>query len=161
MKTATALRLTARWLAPWTALALIAGALAGCEAQTDVRGNLPDPEAMAQIKPGVHSRADVTRLLGAPSTVATFSKETWYYIGGRVKTVAFFKPELLERRVVTIHFDKAGRVADIQKMDATKGYSLSMVDRETPTKGKELTVLQQLLGNIGRFGGREGGERSR
>jgi len=162
MKTKPSPRRTVLRLAPLCAVALMSLAMLGCEAQTDVRGNLPDPKAMAQIKPGVHTRADVTRLLGAPSTVATFNKETWYYIGGRVKTVAFFKPELLERQVVTIHFDKAGRVDSVNKIDATKGTTLSMVDRETPTKGKELTVLQQLLGNIGRFGGRDtGGERGR
>jgi len=146
-----------RRCAPLAIVALLAAATIGCEAQTDVRGNLPDPDAVAQIKPGTHTRADVTRLLGAPSTVATFNKEIWYYIGGRVKSVAFFEPEILDRQVVTVKFDNAGRVADISKLDATKGREITLVDRVTPTKGKELTVLQQLLGNVGRFSGRGGG----
>jgi len=140
-------------------LTLLAAATAACEAQTDVRGNLPDPKALAEIKPGVNTRADVTRLLGAPSTVATFDKETWYYIGGRVKTVAFFKPEILNRQVLTVKFDKAGKVTDVEKIDATKDRHIPLVARETPTRGKELTFLQQLIANIGRFGGR-GGEKS-
>ncbi|MEE8334536.1 MAG: outer membrane protein assembly factor BamE [Alphaproteobacteria bacterium] len=138
-------------------MALLAMAAAACEAQTDIRGNFPDPDALAEIKPGVHTRTDVTRLLGAPSTVATFSKETWYYIGGRVKTVAFFKPEILERQVLTVNFDAAGRVTTVEKVDATKTKKIVLVDRETPTKGKELTILQQLIGNIGRFGNRDDG----
>lgn len=133
--------------------AMIAAAVAGCESQTDIRGNIPDPQALAEIKPGVHTRADVTRLLGAPSTIGAFDNETWYYIGGRVKSVAFFKPEILERQVLTVHFDKSGRVTDIEKADATKSREVSLVERETPTKGRELTVLQQLIGNVGRFGG--------
>lgn len=139
------------------ALALIAIATASCEGRTDIRGNFPDPNALAEIKPGVHTRADVTRLLGAPSTVATFSKETWYYIGGRVRNLAFFKPEILERQVLTVKFDSAGRVATVRKIDATKSKNIALVDRETPTQGKKLTFLQQLIGNLGRFGNRDDG----
>lgn len=157
MKTDRVQSHTGRRPARLAAAALIAMAAGACEAQTDVRGNFPDPQALAEIKPGVHTRADVTRLLGAPSTVATFGKETWYYIGGRVRTVAFFKPEILERQVLTVNFDAAGRVATIKKADATKTKEVSLVDRETPTQGKDLTILQQLIGNIGRFGNRDDG----
>lgn len=152
MKTYPALSRIRRRAAPLAAAVLLAATMAACQSQTDMRGNLPDPGALAEIKPGVHTRADVTRLLGAPSTVATFGKETWYYIGGRVKSVAFFKPEILERHVFTVKFDKSGRVANVKKLDDAKGRKILLVKRETPTKGKDLTVLQQLLGNIGRFG---------
>lgn len=152
-----ALHRNGRRRATLAALMLLAAATLGCESQTDVRGNIPDPKVLAQIKPGKQTRADVTRMLGAPSTVATFDKETWYYIGGRVKSEAFFKPEILDRQVITVKFDKTGRVAAISKLDATKGRKVTLVDRVTPTKGRELTILQQLLGNIGRFGGQKGG----
>lgn len=137
-------------LAGTVALALVLG---GCEQQIDVRGNLPSPNIVSSIKPGVHKREDIRKLLGTPSTVATFEKETWYYIGGRVKTVSFFDPELLERRVLTIRFDKQGIVRKVEQIDASKSRNIELVERETPTKGKELTFLQQIIGNIGRFGG--------
>lgn len=142
-------------------VALATMGTAACEDQLDVRGNVPDPKALAQLKPGISTRADVTQKLGAPSTVATFDKETWYYIGGRVKTVAFFAPEVLMRQVVTIRFDKSGRVAQIRKTDATKTKQIQLVDRVTPTKGKKLTILQQLIGNIGRFGSLPGADKEK
>jgi hypothetical protein len=43
-------------------------------------------------------------------------------------------------------------VTGINEKDASKNVAVSLVDRETPTRGKELTVLQQLIGNVGRFG---------
>lgn len=137
------------------ALALMLG---GCEQQIDVRGNLPSPQTVSSIKPGVHKREDVRKLLGTPSTVATFEKETWYYIGGRVKSVSFFDPELLERRVLTVRFDKTGIVSEVKQIDASKSRNIELVERETPTKGKELTFLQQIIGNIGRFGGQTGSD---
>jgi outer membrane protein assembly factor BamE (lipoprotein component of BamABCDE complex) len=132
--------------------AVLVGTLAGCEETVHLRGNIPDPTVVSTIKPGAHRKADITRMLGSPSTIATFEKEIWYYIGGKVKTVSFFEPKLLERKVLTVHFDKKGIVTGLNEKDASKNQKVSLVDRETPTRGKELTVLQQLIGNVGRFG---------
>lgn len=134
-------------------IGLLLAGVSGCEEQVDVRGNLPDAKTIASLKPGQSTRAQVETTFGTPSSIATFDQETWYYIGGRVKTVSFFKPELLERRVIAVRFDKSGVVTDVRQLDAEDGKDVSLVQRETPTKGKELTVLQQLIGNIGRFGG--------
>jgi len=144
-------------IVPW----FIAGAAAvaittGCEERVDVRGNVPDPKLLAELKPGVHKQRDVEQRLGAPSTIATFDNEVWYYISGRVKTVSFFKPELLERNVLTIRFDKKGVIQKIEELDATKQKEIELVERETPTKGKELTFIQQIIGNIGKFGNPSG-----
>ena len=137
--------------------ALVAATLAGfgvtaCEEVVDVRGNMPHPAVVAKIKLGFHKRSDVENMLGTPSVIATFNKETWYYIGGRVKSVAFFKPEVLDRKIVIIRFDKKGLVSKIDARDAPIDKKIQLVERETPTKGKDLTVIQQLIGNLGRFG---------
>jgi outer membrane protein assembly factor BamE (lipoprotein component of BamABCDE complex) len=146
-----------RKIVPWFIASAAAVVLTtGCEERVDVRGNAPDPKLLAELKPGVHKQRDVERRLGAPSTIATFDNEVWYYISGRVKTVSFFKPELLERKVLTIRFDKKGVIQDIQNFDATKLKAAELVERETPTKGKELTFIQQIIGNIGKFGDPKG-----
>ncbi len=135
--------------------AVAAGLTAGCSETIHTRGNFPDPKVIAQIKPGKQTRGEITRLLGTPSTIARYEQETWLYIGGRVKSKSFFKPEVLERRVLGIQFDKRGIVKEVQTHDASKAKTVELVDRETPTKGKELTFLQQLVGNVGRFADRE------
>ncbi len=131
---------------------IAAGLAAGCTETIHSRGNMPDPEVVAQITPGKQTRSDVTRLLGTPSTIATFEREVWLYIGGRVKSKSFFTPEILERKIVAIEFDKSGIVSEVLNHDASKVKNIKLVERETPTKGKEMTVLQQLVGNVGRFG---------
>ena len=35
-------------------------------------------------------------------------------------------------------------------MGLDDGQDVAMSDRETPTRGRELTILEQLLGNVGR-----------
>jgi outer membrane protein assembly factor BamE (lipoprotein component of BamABCDE complex) len=144
-------RFTPRRLAPVLCAALIGLAVTGCEETVDVRGNLPHASTLKEIKPGVQKRSDIQRLLGTPSAVSTFDKEVWYYIGGRVKTVSFFKPEVLERKVVTVRFTDKGVVENIDVSDAPTEKQFELVERETPTKGRELTFLQQLIGNVGRI----------
>ena len=126
------------------ATALLAAALGACSPRLAVRGNLPDPEQVVEVLPGESDREDVQRILGSPSTLSTFQDSTWYYIGERTEQTAFFKPDVVERSVLTITFNDAGLVDDT-----------AMVDRQTPTEGNELTIWQQLIGNIGRFTGNE------
>ena len=123
----------------------------GCQKQVETRGNSLDPKLVSSIKPGIHKRYHIERLLGSPSTIATFDEELWYYIGSSVKTFSFFKPELLKRKVLVIKFDQKGFVRNIRHLDTTNQKEIDFVERKTPTKGKELTFIQQAIGNVGKF----------
>ena len=46
-----------------------------------------------------------------------------------------------------------GRLTAIKKYDLSDSRDISMVSRITPTAGKEITVLEQIMGNVGRFSG--------
>ncbi|MTJ80772.1 MAG: outer membrane protein assembly factor BamE [Telmatospirillum sp.] len=127
------------------------GAVSACDPTVDLRGNQPSPERLAEIKPGRFTKQDVTALLGTPASTSVFGDERWYYISSKIETIAFLKPEELERQVVVIDFDRTGTVTDIRKMTLADGKDVSMVSRETPSAGRDLTVLEQLLGNIGKF----------
>ncbi|SMF43354.1 Beta-barrel assembly machine subunit BamE [Tistlia consotensis] len=135
---------------------LVAGSLAGCAARVAVRGNLPDPEQVAAVLPGQSSRQDVQRILGSPSTLSTFQANTWYYIGERTEQIAFFRPDVIDRSVLVITFKDDGTVDDTKLYTVEDGQEIAMVDRTTPTEGNELTIWQQLIGNIGRFGSDSG-----
>lgn len=126
---------------------------AACTPQIDTRGNLPLEEVVEQIKVGSQNREQIAELIGTPSTVALFEDEVWYYIGERTQTVAFLSPTVLERKIIAIRFDKGGKVATIDRFDLDDARSIYPVARVTPTKGRELTILQQVIGNVGRFSG--------
>ncbi|MFQ6017399.1 MAG: outer membrane protein assembly factor BamE [Kiloniellaceae bacterium] len=136
---------------------LFAGAVAlttgACEQTVQVRGNLPDPEIVSKITPGIDSRVDIESLLGSPSAISTFQDSKWYYIGQKTTRFAFFEPEVLERKVLVVSFDQADRVAGTKTYTLEDGQIVDPVDRITPTEGRELTFLQQMFGNLGRFTG--------
>jgi outer membrane protein assembly factor BamE (lipoprotein component of BamABCDE complex) len=143
------------WRAGAVALstALLALGLGACTQNIQVRGNMPLEEDLAKVSPGVHSREDVARLLGSPSAVSTFQDSKWYYIGQKITEVAFFAPEVLERKVVVVSFDDTGAVAETKIFSLADSRDIDPVDRKTPTEGRELSFLQQMFGNIGRFSG--------
>ena len=132
------------------AATLVAAATA-CTPIVEVRGNQPPPEQLAQVKIGTSTREDVQALLGTPSNITPFGEETWHYISAITEREAFFEPITKERKVVTVVFDRAGTVRAIDNRGLEDGKNVVPVSRETPTAGKELTFLQQLMGNVGRF----------
>ena len=139
--------------APFFAAA-VALMLTGCFGYTvDQRGNLPEPEKVAAIQPGTTTKDQVVKILGSPSSASTFDDKTWYYISKKTKRVAFFDPEVLDQEVLIIKFDDAGTVSDMKLLGIEDAHQVVPNPNVTPTSGRELTILQQLMGNIGRFGG--------
>ncbi|MGP1396132.1 MAG: outer membrane protein assembly factor BamE, partial [Inquilinaceae bacterium] len=63
---------------------------------------------------------------------------------------AFFEPEIIERRVLMIDFDANGVIESLEELDLEDAQSVELASRETPTLGRRLSFLEQMLGNFGR-----------
>jgi outer membrane protein assembly factor BamE (lipoprotein component of BamABCDE complex) len=133
------------------AAVLALATLAGCGIPVNQRGNLPKPDALAQIKPGETDKQTVQRLLGTPSTVASFDDKTWYYISRETKEIAFLRPEVLDQQVIAIHFDDNGIVIGVDHKGKKDAQSVAPNPNATPAQGREFTFLEQLIGNFGKF----------
>ncbi len=132
-------------------ISLFALCLPACDSRVHTRGNFLDPEKLVEIRPGEISRNEVKEILGSPSSVIPFSDDTWYYISQRTETLAFFQPEVMKRQVVVISFNKEGKVTNVETLGIEEGQNITPVARKTMTHGNELTVLEQLVGNLNRF----------
>jgi len=141
------------------AAALVLLALAGCSPDIELRGNLPPPEQLAQVVVGKSSRDDVQSLLGTPSNISPFDDSAWFYISTVTEKVSFFDPEIKERKVIGILFDDRGIVTALATKTLADGRDVAVVPRETPTAGKQMTLFEQLFGNIGRFSKQAGEKR--
>ena len=133
------------------ATALTMTALAGCAPMQSSHGYVPDAELVEKLRPGVHDRDSVTSLIGSPTSVANFNGETWLYVKQNSEHIAFFDETLTDQAVLAVKFNKAGVVSGIKHYAMADGKAVDLVERETLTRGKELTVIEQLFGNIGRF----------
>ena len=125
-----------------------------CAPRVDIRGNLPDPDLIADIEVGHITKPEVAAMISSPSSISPFSSDTWYYVGERTESFAFFESEVKERKILAIRFDQKGVAREVETYGLEDARPIVMVGRVTPTAGKDFTVLRQLFGNIGRFEGK-------
>ena len=125
--------------------------LGACAARIDSRGYVPSEEDLDRVKTGLQGREEVQEILGTPSSVSTFRDDRWYYISKKTSTTAFFEPKVLEQKVVVVEFDDTGMVKELRRFELEDGLIIDPVTRKTPSPGRELSFLEQLIGNFGKF----------
>ena len=123
---------------------------AACTPTVSVRGNLVDDYKLSKVQKGVDTRTDVLQKLGSPTTVAPFDDSVWYYLGQTTEKRGIFDDEVKDERIIVVMFTPDGVVDQVNDVKG-KRQSVPYVDRETPTSGNETTVMQQMLGNLGKF----------
>jgi outer membrane protein assembly factor BamE (lipoprotein component of BamABCDE complex) len=131
--------------------AVVALAAVACAPIEAHHGYLPDEEAIERLKPGVHDSSSVSQLFGAPITIANFDGETWYYMRRHTERYAFFEEEVILQDVLAVRFDGRGIVESTKRYSYADGKYVEYSEDKTPTRGKELTFIQQIFGNLGRF----------
>ena len=134
---------------------LAAGAIVllatACQPTISTHGHQIDSTMLSQIQPGVTSREQVERLLGSPSTIGTFDKESWFYVSQRSEVMSFYQADITQQDVVRVDFDANGIVSDVRAHGLELAQAVQPDPNQTRTMGNELTVVQQFIGNIGRF----------
>ena len=127
--------------------AMTALSLGGCGdfSQVYQRGYIPPEGALEQVPLGA-SQEQVLIVLGTPSTVATVSGETFYYISQRAEqSLAFLNQKVTNQRVVAVYFDKNRRVERLAHYGLKDGKVFDFVSRTTPTSGVELNYINYIF----------------
>lgn len=115
-------------------------------------------EQTIELVPVGSSREQVILALGSPSTTATFDNEVFYYISQkRVRQMAFMKPTLVDQRVLAVYFKDDGTVERLGNYGLQNGKLFDFISRTTPTGGKDVSFLGQILqpgvpGSVGQQG---------
>lgn len=127
-------------------------ALTACDPKVALRGNAPLESRLEQIAVGQSTKRDVVAAIGTPSTVGTFDDNVWYYMSQRRETWAFYPTEVTENQVLAFHFDEAGTLQTIDTYDEEALTEVNLQEKETPTSGRTMSIMEQLFGNLGKFG---------
>ena len=134
-----------------TAALVAAGAGAACSPVTARQGFQVQDVAPREVKVGEDTKSSVLSKLGSPSVVSTFEPNIWYYLSQTAETYTYHKPVVSQRDVTVIAFDKESeKVTRVSTLGLKDGKRLQYARRETPTRGRELSALEQLLGTVGR-----------
>lgn len=134
-------------------IALAGLSVVACSTQTQLTGNRPDNDKVGQIQPGASTKQDIVQLLGTPSTMSTFNDDIWYYISQKRRSRAFLKDRIDEQIIIAMSFDQNDVFQAANVFTRRNGRLINIDDEITPTSGRKVSIIQQLLGNIGRFSG--------
>jgi outer membrane protein assembly factor BamE (lipoprotein component of BamABCDE complex) len=137
-------------------VALAAGLLtaaAACAPITTYSGFQAIEANPKDVKVGTDTKSTVRASLGSPSATLDLRSERLVLHRPVKQRVAFRRPVITSRNVVAVTFDKETEVVkEIDTLTLKDGKVIAFNGRETPTRGRELTILEQLLGNVGRGG---------
>lgn len=132
-------------------LCLSALALAtACTPVVDRRGFLPDDAQTAEFTAGVDTKTTVLTKLGNPSQAGVFDEQVWYYISAVQSQQAFYRPRTVDRKITAVSFDEDDKVTEVRTITLADGRVVAYDDRRTPTRGREVTFLEQIFGSVGR-----------
>jgi outer membrane protein assembly factor BamE (lipoprotein component of BamABCDE complex) len=139
-----------RVAAPFCVLFASAALLGAC-APTSVYQGFQAIDAKPQdVKVGEDTKSTVMGRLGTPSAVSTFDPNVWFYISQVTEYQSFYKPRTIRRDVIALSFNRDDeKVVKVDTLSLKDGRVIAYNGRETPTRGRQLNALEQLLGNLG------------
>ena len=127
--------------------------LGACTPVTSYQGFQAVEANPKDVKVGQDTKSTVLERLGSPSAVAALDPNTWFYITQVSDAVAFREPIVRRRDVTAISFAKEDEhVATVNTYGLKDGKVIAYNGRHTPTRGRELSIMEQILGNIGEAG---------
>lgn len=126
--------------------------LPACARVQNTMGYIVDEALVAEVKPGIDNRDSVQKALGRPSIAGAWDDKTWYYVSRNTKQTAFLMPQPTAQSIIAVSFDAKGNVTAVNRRGLEQVANIDPVNDKTPTLGRETGVLEDLFGNIGRFG---------
>ena len=129
--------------------------ISACTPTQSNRGNMVEDFRMAEVTLGISTKTNVLKSLGSPTTIAPFDDNVWYYIGQKMEKRGIFDPKVVDEKVVVVAFDAEGIVQTMEEIDTAR-IDIPKSREKTPTGGNDVSFVEQLLGNVGRFNRPEG-----
>ncbi|KAI94809.1 membrane protein SmpA [Rhodomicrobium udaipurense JA643] len=138
-----------RAVAMSSALAAACFTLPGCAGNVIKQGHQFQDEDLNQVRVGM-SKDEVVLALGTPDTQSAIAGGTYYYVSQTAQQqMAFMKPEVIDRRVVAVYFDKKDKVEQIANYGLKDGKVFDFIRRETPVYTRDQGMLKEIFRNIG------------
>lgn len=126
--------------------------VAGCSATYRNHGYIPPESELQEIVVGRDTRATVEETVGPPSSSGVLSEGDFYYVRSRTRTFGMTETREIERQVLAITFDSRGVVENIERFGLENGRVVPLTRRVTSSGVSDVSLLRQLMGNIGNFG---------
>ena len=133
--------------------------LLGCAEEVENVGYVAKLKDIQSIEKGM-SKDEVASILGSPASISNIGGDSWIYTGGEFTKETFFQPEIRTYSSFIINFDGSQKVSSLVVKGIDNMNEIEFSEDFTRTGGNEVTFVQQLLGNLGKYnsGGRVSGQ---
>lgn len=133
----------------FTALSILVTSLISC-GQIEKKGYSFELSDYQLLKENVDDKNDALNFMGYPSFISEINqKELWVYYSEDIKKVLFFKPEILDRKIVTISFKEQNSVEAIKNYNLKNQTSIKFNKNYTDVANQEKGWWSRIFGNIG------------
>jgi outer membrane protein assembly factor BamE (lipoprotein component of BamABCDE complex) len=126
-------------------------AMAACAPIERNHGYVPAESELATVEVGRDTRETVAEKVGRPTASGLLNDEGWYYVQSRYRTFGPRQPEEIDRQVVAISFNAAGRVTNVERFGLEEGRVVTLSRRVTETNIRGVSFVRQLLSGFGRL----------
>lgn len=123
--------------------------VAACGLETYPGGELPPPSRLAQIKSG-QTYEHVVETLGPPSFESKADGLVVYARNKKISRV-FWEPLETERDLYVYTFDAADKLTKTRHLTLADGKIVPYNPQITAVSSKEISVLEQLVENFGKY----------
>lgn len=114
-------------------------------------GYVPPEIDLEQVMVGETTRDMLPGLIGRPSAQGLLTGSGWYYVGSRWRHYGPRPPKEENREVVAISFTEAGVVSNVERFGLERGNVITLSRRVTEGGITQISLIRQLLGNLGNF----------
>lgn len=114
-------------------------------------GYVPAESELATVEIGRDTRETVAEKVGRPTASGLLNDEGWYYVQSRYRTFGPRQPEEIDRQVVAISFNAAGRVTNVERFGLEEGRVVTLSRRVTDTNIRGVSFVRQLFSGFGRL----------
>lgn len=128
---------------------LLVLAVAGCSTIIRNHGYAPSQQELRTLKIGSDTRESVAEKVGRPTIKALLEDKAWYYVQSRWEQRGFAEPQEVNREVVALTFNNAGRLRNVEVFGIEAGQIVTLSRRITAGSTADRSVLSQLFSSIG------------
>lgn len=128
----------------------------GCISNIDKHGYMFDLVDINFIEEGVTTKDKLLRGFGSPTYISYLGRnEVWLYFYEKTDRVLFFKPKILDRKILLVNFKGGDTVRKIKKFDlGSEDKNFNFNEKYTKVESQEEGFFEALFGNVGQVSAR-------
>lgn len=127
-------------------------AITSCTSRVDKHGFMFEFSDHQMLQEGVTTKERVLKMMGSPTLVSDFdSQEAWIYFSEDLKRFLFFKPKVVERKILLLRF-KDDTISNLQIFDLNnESKNLKFAPEFTTVDSHKIGFFKSIFSNVGQI----------